>query len=277
MTHYLRRAGGVPPSTSTLSATSTLSSSSPKKIFIVPYRDREANKAAFLKQMQYVLEDEPDPYEIYFAHQCDTRPFNRGAMKNIGFLAMKRKYSQTYKDIIFIFHDVDTWPADKNLIPYTTTPGVVAHFFGYTFSLGGMFAITGADFEKTLGFPNFWGWGLEDNAIQHRVLKAGLKIDRSCFYPIDDAEHIIRPFDGFNRVMSLRDSEVFNHETPDNFTSLQNIRHSVEGEYINIYNFTCAMNPDEQVYRNYDIRRGARIPTAQGFYRRVWNMKKMFS
>jgi hypothetical protein len=37
------------------------------------------------------------------------------------------------------------------------------------------------------------------------------------------------------------------------------------------------MNPDEQVYKNYDIRRGAVIATAKGYSRRVWNMKKMFA
>ena len=49
--------------------------------------------------MKVILEDLTDPYEIYFAHQCDSRPFNRGAMKNLGFIAIKNKYPQNYKDI----------------------------------------------------------------------------------------------------------------------------------------------------------------------------------
>ena len=57
------------------------------KIFIVPYRNRKYLKIHFDKYMEYLLEDIPkDTYEIYFVHQTDTRPFNRGALKNIGFL-----------------------------------------------------------------------------------------------------------------------------------------------------------------------------------------------
>lgn len=46
----------------------------PKKIFIIPYRNRENQKAEFLKHMrENILADEPaDSYEIYFAHQCDA-------------------------------------------------------------------------------------------------------------------------------------------------------------------------------------------------------------
>ena len=59
-----------------------MSDNMPKRIFIVPYRNRIQQKFFFSKQMDFILEGQTD-YEIYFVHQCDNRNFNRGATKNI--------------------------------------------------------------------------------------------------------------------------------------------------------------------------------------------------
>ena len=101
----------------------------PNLIFIVPYRDRVEHKQFFIKYMDFIMEDyKKEDYEIHFVHQCDSRPFNRGAMKNVGFLAMKQKYPNEYKNITFVFNDVDTLPYTKNLLPYETVIGKVKHF-----------------------------------------------------------------------------------------------------------------------------------------------------
>ena len=80
----------------------------PEIVFIVPYRNREEHKMFFTKYMTFLLEDMPtEKYRIHFVHQCDNRPFNRGAMKNIGFLAIRNMYPTQYKNITLVFHDVD--------------------------------------------------------------------------------------------------------------------------------------------------------------------------
>ena len=158
-------------------------------IFIVPYRNRKYHRIHFLKYMDYILED-MDDYEILFVNQNDDRLFNRGAMKNFGFKYVKDKYPYSYKNITLVFNDVDTIPAEKGLLNYETTHGVIKHFYGFDFCLGGIFSIKAGDFERMNGFPNFWTWGLEDNTVQYRAEKYNIRIDRSHFYKIGSMEII---------------------------------------------------------------------------------------
>lgn len=74
----------------------------PKKIIIVPYRNRENHKIFFMKHMNDYFENE-DKIEMYFVHQMDNRCFNRGGMKNIGFLAMKKNILITIKTLHLSF------------------------------------------------------------------------------------------------------------------------------------------------------------------------------
>jgi hypothetical protein len=169
---------------------------------------------------------------------------------------------------------VDTWPTKKGLINYSTTAGIVKHYYGFKFALGGMFAIKGADFEKSKGFPNFWGWGIEDNAMNDRCLAADLIIDRSQFYDIRD-ERIARAFDGYKRVISRQDSLIYKQEGCDDLNALKNVQWSFHNEYINIRHFECSMHHADQVYKPIDIRTTTKLPVPQAYeFRRNWDMRK---
>lgn len=200
----------------------------PKYVFIVPYRDREPHRVFFSTYIYKVMEDIPtEDWSFYFVHQNDTRPFNRGGMKNIGFLALKNAYPDDYKNIIFIFNDIDTLPYDKNILNYHTEYGVIKHFYGFHFALGGIFSIRGVDFERINGFPNFWAWGGEDNLIYERAKQFGLTIDRSNFYTIGNMK-ILQFADGMKRLIcrdELATSIIPNNA--DGLSKLTNVVHTI--------------------------------------------------
>lgn len=214
---------------------------SPKIIFIVPYRNREADKKYFENYIKYLLEDmDPLSYEIYYSHQNDMRAFNRGAVKNIGFIAMRDKYPNSYKSITFVFNDIDTLPIRKNMIDYITTHGRVKHFYGFNFALGGIFSITGQDFEKINGFPNFWGWGFEDNVLNNRCIENNINIDRSNFYKIFDKKFIYNN-NNSNKILNNIKPDI-NKCYNDNLTTIKDLNYSIDNNIINIYNFDT-INP----------------------------------
>jgi hypothetical protein len=230
----------------------------PKLIFIVPYRDRLQQQLFFAAHMKVILEDIPETdYKIYYLHQVDNRNFNRGAMRNIGFLAMKEKYPNDYKNITFVFNDVDTMPFTKNFLNYETTFGNVKHFYGFTFALGGIVSIKGADFEKVGGYPNFWAWGYEDNLLQTRVLDAKLHIDRTQYYPIMD-KNIFQMKDGLERIVKRSEYDRFMSDTVEGFSSIQGVQYSINEEtgFINVVYFRTAFEDKAEDIVVHDLRNG---------------------
>jgi hypothetical protein len=241
----------------------------PKRVFIVPYRNRVQHKFFFSKYMSFILED-CDDYEIYFSHQCDARTFNRGATKNIGFLAVKEKYPNDYKDITFIFNDVDTIPFNK-IFDYQTTHNVVKHYYGFKYALGGIVAMKGADFEKINGYPCFWGWGMEDTTLQKRCEGYGLSIDRSIFYEIGSPE-ILQLFDGISRIISKKDPwRGDNDDGINGIKTIHQLKYSINEKsenpndniftvhnsrifFINIATFLTQIPFGSEEYYNYDLR-----------------------
>jgi len=230
----------------------------PKYVFIIPYRDREQQLAFFKKHMSFVQEDvNQDDYKTFFIHQCDERSFNRGAMKNIGFLYVKQTYPDSYKNITLVFNDIDTMPYTKNFFNYDTNHGIVKHFYGFKYALGGIVSIKASDFEKINGFPNFWAWGYEDNLLQKRALNAGLFIDRSNFYPIMD-KNIFQMKDGLERLINRAEFDKYLGLTKEGISDIQMLKLEYEdsSNFVNVRNFSTGTESLQAASVPYDITQG---------------------
>ena len=245
-----------------------ISTDYPKVIFIVPYRDRQQHYAFFSQHMARILDGLQ--YRILYIHQKDTRAFNRGAMKNIGFLTVKDLYPTTYKNITLVFNDIDTMPFTPGFLNYETTAGVVKHFYGFAFTLGGIVSMNAGDFERVNGFPNYWAWGFEDNDLNRRVIASGIRLDRSKFFPIMD-KNILQLQDGFARAVNRTEFDAYTKQSNEGIDSISQLEYDIEEStgFVNVTDFKT--NRDENIATRslYDLRTG-NVPFAN---RRVPKMK----
>jgi hypothetical protein len=234
-----------------------------KYVFIIPYRDRVEHKTFFHHYMtNVVLADyDEDEFVLFYSHQYDDRKFNRGAIKNIGFLYFKHNYPNHYEELTFIFNDVDTVPYTSNLLHFDTSNNEIKHFYGYKFALGGIFSIKGVDFERLNGFPNYWAWGFEDTVIYKRAVQCRINIDRSEFYDI--LSHKILHFaDDFKKMLSLN---TYNNilKQRDNFddglSTLRNVTYDFFDGMLNVKSFDCMHNENDNSLISHSIFDGTKI------------------
>ena len=241
-------------------------SKTPEIIFIVPYRDREQQKSFFASHMKQIMSDyTEDQVLFWYIHQNDYREFNRGAMKNIGFKIVKERYPETYGNITLVFNDIDLMPFTKGFLNYKTTAGVIKHFYGYDFALGGIVSILGQDFEKINGFPNLWAWGFEDNALQHRVMgDAFMKIDRSQFYPIL-SKHIMHFHDGLMRSVNRTEFNRYMSNTTEGILDITNLTYVDSGDgMLNIQTFDTGTVEKPETRQEFNITHGKQpFPTTK--------------
>ncbi len=228
----------------------------PTLVFIIPYRDRLAHYNIFAENMKMYLRNAP-PYKIFYLHQTDTRSFNRGAMKNIGFLVVKKLYPDDYKNITLIFNDIDTMPTKDIAIKYETQRGVIKHFYGFDYTLGGIVSINAGDFELMNGFPNFWAWGYEDNMLQTRAIKVGIKIDRSVFYKIMDPK-IIHLTDTYIREVNRTEFDRFLQNTNEGIYSINELEYNINFDtgFVDVLKFDTTAKEKLETRANYDLRNG---------------------
>lgn len=231
----------------------------PKIIFIVPYRDRPQHLENFKTHMKTVMEDyDPETYKYLIVHQRDSRSFNRGAMKNIGFITAVKMYPKDYENITFVFNDVDNMPMHKNMIEYATTPGVIKHFYGFRYALGGIVSVLGKDFARINGFPNFWGWGYEDNMLQSRALNAGIIINRDVFFDVNDNVNILHFSHGTERNMNVYDFTQYQNKTNNGLFTIYELNYEIDDstDFVNVINFKTPYEENKNSTFIYDLKNG---------------------
>lgn len=232
-------------------------------VFVIPYRDRAPQKFFFENYMTYLMEglEEGKDYVILFIEQGDMRPFNRGAMKNIGFIALKQMYPQTYRDIILVFQDIDVMPYRNGLLRFEPEDGVIMHHYGFEFALGGIVSMRAGDFERLNGFANYWSWGFEDNILQNRAQRAGIKIDRSNFFPLNDMR-VLHINDGHTKPLNKHYMYELLKDLGDNgISTITNLEYDLRAEQRTVYVkcFETEYSPWVGQFEVYDIRNGRDI------------------
>lgn len=209
-------------------------------IIILPYRDRQSELQEFNRVMpEYFNQDicvrQSGQWEIWYIEQADAKLFNRGALLNIGALEVQRRFFrtsattnpinyETLNQITLIFHDVDITIHEHGIIHYECKPGEVRHPYGEfdprKGPMLGCFCIMRlGDFLRVGGFPNYYGWGLEDVALGHRCLAQQIRINEDNLIPRyshpgihDPVSHTTADKLGFIRACHSRNLAQFRRE-----------------------------------------------------------------
>jgi hypothetical protein len=219
----------------------------PRLNMVVPYRAREAHLKLFVQTVRaYFARDKVDrdiPYSDLIVEQENGLAFNRGALKNIGFVLGKGNSDYT------CFHDVDYIPvwadyswsdAPLAIVWYgaETRPIRLSHRDrGVRHDLnkfyGGAALTPNELFEKANGYTNAnWGWGPDDLDLKHRFGAIGIEMGRrkGTFQPLDHDSEAYE-LDGSPSAAArvslkqLKDRWELGIDTPDD--GLSNLRYQI--------------------------------------------------
>ncbi len=164
---------------------------------VVAIRDREKELNEFIKHLDKVLKMKKITYKLYVIEQThENKLFNRGKLLNIGFLeANKNNFSDYY-----LMSDVDIYPKTKDIFNIECKKEY-RQLYGETNIGGGVFTINSKIFKRINGFSNnYWGWGLEDDDLEHR-----LKLSK---VPINLKYRLKRPNDNVFDIPSCPEYQI---------------------------------------------------------------------
>jgi hypothetical protein len=204
-----------------------------KVAIIIPYKNREEHLRALLYRLHPMLHRQKTSYCIIVAEQEDDGRFNKGAVMNAGFIeAMKIDQFDCV-----IFHDVDMLPeSDFNIYQCQQDPTHLSPLIDkfdykpYGTDFGGITMMRPDDYIKANGMSNlFWGWGREDDDMQHRIERADLTVVKPKNYNQARYKMIPHQHPWIFRNFKLRDSTTDVRYLPPDFLVKYKERSAVEG------------------------------------------------
>lgn len=142
---------------------------------IVPYRNRRNHLNHFTTSIKNHFKKSKLDYELIIVEQSDDKPFNRGALLNIG-VAKAKELECTYVAL----HDVDMLPTkDVDYSPVDRPTHLATSFTSEHYKeqkriifdeyFGGVTLFPIEDYYHVNGYSNkYWGWGYEDDDLLWR-------------------------------------------------------------------------------------------------------------
>lgn len=173
-----------------------------KHIILIPYRNRERHLEYFLKNSVPLLKKYFEDLKIIIIEQGNDKLFNRGMLLNIGF----KEYDADY----YFTHDVDLNPTEICIENYyiQNNEGITGIYTSCYNTLGGIIKFSKNVFLSINGFPNnFWGWGVEDKAIQNRAEFKNIEITKNI---LNNDPNRFKYFTIFNDVDDRKKDNVSN-------------------------------------------------------------------
>ena len=143
-------------------------------VICIPYRNREKHLEGYLANVVPLLRTHFPGVHVAIMEQAGTKYFNRGVLMNVGCDLFKNR--ATY----MMTNDVDTHPLEQTVRDIYTKAVDPSDVLGiYTSemgTLGGVIKLRCETMCNMNGFPNdYWGWGVEDKALQNRAELLGLR------------------------------------------------------------------------------------------------------
>jgi len=123
------------------------------------------------------------------------------------------------------------------------------------------------------GFPNFWAWGYEDNALQVRAIKQNIKIDRSKMLE-PGSNYMIHLKDDILKTVNREEFQLYKERSNEGYKNIVDLDYyySDSNDFLNVKQFNTGREENIRYSKLHNITRG-NIP----FRKRNPQMNMVFS